>query len=253
MTDTIPAGSSGFAPGAPGEPAIPAGFREDARGNLVAERNIKPTDLLADQLVRDLVGRAQAAAAATADLKRDLLADVAAFASLVAADYGAVITGADGGVSLVTFDWRLKIERVTADRITVGPEILAAEQLVREILDEITDPVAKPIAARAFSRHRKTGELSASKLIQLAGIEIDDPRWRSAQQAIKDALQITGTVTYFRAYRRERADAQWEQIPLDFSAIAPSPPRPQPAPPANGAAPAEGLGGHRQMSQEVQA
>jgi len=211
----------------------PAGYREDHRGNLVAERNIHPRDLLADQLVRELVGRVEAAAQDAADLKRDLLADVAAFVQLVAADYGVAVTGADGGVSLTTYDGRLKIDRARADRITVGPEILAAEALVREILAEITDPIAKPIAERAFSRHRKTGELSAAKLIALAGVEIDDPRWRQAQQAIKDALQVTGSVTYFRAYRRADADKPWEQIPLDFSAIAPSPARPQPAPPQN--------------------
>jgi hypothetical protein len=206
-------------------PSAPAGYREDPRGNLVPERNIHPRDLLADQLVRDLVGRVQGAGAFMADLKRDLLGDVAAYVQLVAADYGAVVTGADGGVSLTSFDGRLKVERVRADRIEVGPEILAAEQLVREILSEITDPIAKPIAERAFSRHRKTGELSAAKLIALAGVEIDDPRWREAQRAIKDSLTATGSVTYFRAYRRADADKPWEQIPLDFSAIVPSEPR----------------------------
>ena len=217
----------------PTSPSSPAGYREDPKGNLVAERNIHPRDLLADQLVRDLIGRVQDAAQFAADLKRDLLGDVSAYVQLVAADYGAVVTGADGSLSLTTYDGRLKIERARADRIVVGPEIIAAEALVREILDEIVDPVAKPIATRAFSRHRKTGELSAAKLIQLAGIEIDDDRWRSAQKAIKDALQVTGSVTYFRAYCRADPDKPWEQIPLDFSAIVPSPARPRPAPPAN--------------------
>lgn len=214
-------------------PAIPAGYREDPKGNLVAERNIHPRDLLADQLVRDLVGRVESAAAFAADLKRDLLGDIASYVQLVAADFGAVVTGADGSLSLTTYDGRLKIERARADRIQVGPEIIAAEALVREILDEITDPIAKPIATRAFSRHRKTGELSAAKLIQLAGIEIDDPRWRQAQQAIREALQVTGSITYFRAYRRAEPDQPWQQIALDFSAVEPSPPRPAPAPPAN--------------------
>jgi hypothetical protein len=212
---------------------VPPGYREDPRGNLVREANIHPRELLADQLVRDLVGRVQTAAADLSALKRDLLGDVAAFVALVVADYGAQVSGADGGVSLTTYDGRLKVERVRADRIQVGPEILAAEQLVREILSEITDPIAKPIAERAFSRHKKTGELSAAKLIALAGVEIDDPRWREAQRAIKDSLTATGTVTYFRAYRRSTSDQTWEQIPLDFSAIEPAAPRPLPAPPAN--------------------
>lgn len=203
---------------------IPDGYREDAKGNLVAERNIHPRDLLADQLVRDLIGRARLSAQLVADLKRDFLLDIASYVQLVAADFGAVVTGADGSLSLTTYDGRCKIERARADRIQVGPEIIAAEALVREILDEITDPVARPIATRAFSRHRKTGELSAAKLIALAGIEIDDPRWRQAQQAIREALQVTGTVTYFRAYARAEPDKPWQQIALDFSAVEPSRP-----------------------------
>lgn len=232
-TPSVPAGVSCAAPGAQENPAIPAGYREDAKGNLVSEKNIHPRELLADQLVRDLVCRAESAAAAQALLKRDLLDDITAFVQLVAADFGAAVSGADGSVTLTTYDGRLKIERARADRIVVGPEIVAAEALVRSILDEITDPVAKPIAGRAFSRHRKTGELSASKLIQLIGIEIDDPRWKQAQQAIREALQVTGSVTYFRAYTRERADLPWRHIAMDFSTVEAAPSRPKPAPPAN--------------------
>lgn len=220
---------------------LPAGYREDAKGNLVAERNIHPRELLADQLVRDLVHRAESAAAAQALLKRDLLDDVAAYIQLVAADFGAVVSGADGSVILTSYDGRLKIERTRADRIQVGPEIVAAEALVRQILDEITDPVARPIATRAFSRHRKTGELSASKLIQLAGIDIDDPRWRQAQQAIRAALQVVGSTTYFRAYQRERADLPWRHLAMDFSAVEPAPARPRPAPPVNPVAAPQGV------------
>jgi hypothetical protein len=119
--------------------AAPPGYREDPKGNLVREANIHPRDLLADQLVRDLVGRVLDAAAFAADLKRDLLGDVAAFVQLVAADYGAVVSGADGSLSLTTYDGRLKVERARADRIQVGPEILAAEQLVRELTEAGSD------------------------------------------------------------------------------------------------------------------
>ncbi len=68
--------------------------------------------------------------------------------------------------------------------------------------------------------------IGAAMAIALAGVEIDDPRWREAQRAIKDSLTATGSVTYFRAYRRADADKPWEQIPLDFSAIVPSELRP---------------------------
>jgi 8-oxo-dGTP pyrophosphatase MutT (NUDIX family) len=108
-----------------------------------------------------------------------------------------------------------------------------AEALIREILDEIADPAARAIADRAFRRHPKTGELSASRLVDLVTVEIADPRWQRATQAIRESLRVAGTATYFRAYRRERADKPWEQVVIDFSGIAPAAPRVRPAPPVN--------------------
>jgi hypothetical protein len=200
---------------------IPAGYLEDAKGRLVAVDKVLPHDLQRDELVRDLVARCQAHSAEAADLKARLLDDVAAHIALVAEKYDVQITGARGNVALTSYDGRLKVERVTAERISVGEQIQAAEHLVREILDEIEEPTARAIVDRAFRRDRKTGELSASRLIDLIAVDIDDERWRRAVQAIRDALQATGTATYFRAYTRADSNDPWRQVQIDFSAVAP--------------------------------
>jgi hypothetical protein len=194
---------------------------EDSKGRLVPLTNVRPHDLQRDELVRDLVARCEAHRAEAADLKARLLDDIAAHIQLVAEKYDVQITGKAGNVSLVSYDGRLKVERVTAERISVGEQIQAAEHLVRQILDEIEEPTARAIVDRAFRRDRKTGELSASRLIDLIAVDIDDERWRRAVQAIRDALQTSGTATYFRAYRRDDQNAPWQQIAIDFSAVAP--------------------------------
>jgi len=205
---------------------IPAGYRKDSRGRLVPEEIIPAHELQRDDLVRELVGRCERANGEMARLKRALLDDVAAHVSLVAERYNTRISGADGDVSLMSYDGLLKIERVTADRVLVGEQIQAAEALIRQILDEIFEPTAKAIVDRAFRRHRKTGELSAARLVDLSSVEIDDERWRQAVKAIRDAMQSVGTVVYFRAYRRDDPLQPWRQVPLDFSALAPAEPHP---------------------------
>ncbi len=203
---------------------IPPGYLEDAQGRLVPEKMVRPHELQRDALVRDLVGRIEQARAQMSVLKRDLLADVAAHIQLVAEAYDVRISGTNGNVSLTSYDGRLKIDRDIADRIQIGEQIQAAEELIREILDEIQDPIARAIVDRAFRRNRKTGELSAARLVDLISVKLDDERWERAVAAIRDAIQTVGTVTYFRAYRRDEPNEPWQMIPLDFSAIAPAPP-----------------------------
>ena len=202
---------------------IPSGYLQDSRGRLVPESQIKPHELHRDQLVRDLIDRALQAQAQLAEVKRDMLGDVEAHLQLVAEQYDVTLSGSGANVTLSSYDGLFKIERDVSDRLEIGEEIQAAEELIRQILDEIQDPTAKAIVDRAFRRHRKTGELSPSKLIDLAAVQLDDPRWLRAQQAIRDAIRATSTVTYFRAYRRETSDSPWQQIALDFSSIQPAP------------------------------
>lgn len=209
---------------------IPAGYFEDSQGRLVPESMVRPHELQRDTLVRDLVERIEAARGQMALLKRDLLADVAAHIQIVAEEYDVKCTGRAGNVTLVSYDGRMKIERDVAERTQIGEQVQAAEELIREILDEIENPAAKAIVDRAFRRNRKTGELSTARLIDLVSVEIDDERWERAVRAIRDAIQSVGSVVYFRAYRRAEPDQPWQMIPLDFSAIPPAPPTPPAAP-----------------------
>lgn len=210
---------------------VPPGYLEDSDGRLVRLDRVPPERVQADEVVRDLIGRVLIVQAYLADAKRAIRDDLAAHVALVAEKYGVRLDGRDGNVVLVSYDGRLKVERVTAERLIIGENILAAEQLIRAILDEIQDDVARAIVDRAFRRHRRTGQLSAARLVDLSAVELDDPRWQTAVTAIRDALRTAGSVTYYRCYRRDRADQPWQYLSMDFSQIA------LPDPPAGTAAP----------------
>lgn len=201
--------------------SIPEGYREDAQGRLIPESWLSEIERQRDDLIHELIARVEHAGQELAALKRSLFDDISAHIALASEKYGVKPGNRSflGDVSLVSFDGRLRIERVSAERVVIGEQIQAAEALVREIIDEISEPTAKVLVDRAFRRHRKTGELSVARLVDLASVEIDDERWRRAVQAIRDAIRTVSTVVYFRAYRRANAQSPWRQITLDFSAI----------------------------------
>jgi hypothetical protein len=201
---------------------IPDGYLEDSERRLVPIDTIKPERLLENEVVTDLCIQMEALAEFVAQVKAQVSNQIAGYVSLLAENYGVHTDGAAGGVTLVSFDGRLKVERVLADSVSIGPEIAAAEALVRQIVDEIQEPTAKAIANRAFRRNRNTGELSVSRLVDLANAPVDDARWERAAQAIKDALRTVGKTVYYRAYRRAQADQPWQQIVPDFSRVAPA-------------------------------
>lgn len=202
-------------------------YRIDAQGRLVPIPNIPEVERLRDELVHDLVEDMRLLSGELAILKAELLDRLAEHIALVASEYDIAITGKHGNVVLVSYDGRRKIERVSADRVVVGEQIHAAEGLVRAYLAEATrdaTPALVAIVDRAFRRHPKTGQLNVARLLDFIAVRIDDPRWRSAQSAIRDSLQAQGSVTYFRAYERDDASQPWRQVVMDFSAIAPAAP-----------------------------
>ncbi|WP_295582231.1 DUF3164 family protein [uncultured Lamprocystis sp.] len=216
---------------APAIPAIPAGYLADAHDRLVPLANIPDAELLRNELVHGLLGMVRTTHADLAALKAQLLTRVAEHVALVASDYDVDITGSNGNCALVSYNGRAKIERVSADRVVVGEQIHAAEALVRDYLADATreaGPALIAIVDRAFRRNTKTGQLNVARLLDFVAVKIDDPRWRNAQQAIRDSLQAQGSVTYFRAYERDDITQPWRQLPLDFSAIAPAVPAPAP-------------------------
>lgn len=193
------------------------GYIEDSEGRLVPVDRANPARVLEDSVVRELCGMMVQLQTMAEVTKRTVAEQVAGLVGLLAEQYKERSEGRAGGVTLYSYDGRLKIERIFDDRFAVGPTMNAAEEIAREVIDEITDPTAKALAARAFRRNRRTGELSYSRLADLVEAEIDDPRWEQARQAIREAMRSVGKATYYRAYWREQSDQPWMQISADFS------------------------------------
>jgi len=195
-----------------------AEFRQDARGNLVHVKNIKPLDMARDDLVRSIIPEALALRQALRDFKARVSGDVAAFVDLAFEEYGVKRGGNKGNVSLPTFDGRYKVERVIQERVEFDERIKAAQALVQDCLTEWTSgvsPQVKTIIDAAFQADGN-GMLSRAKVLSLLRLTFEDDRWNRAMEAIKDSLRVVDSKTHFKILERQE-DGSYRNIPLTLS------------------------------------
>ena len=200
---------------------IPEGYWENSQGSLVPESNVKEIDKLRDQTVRRIWELAEALNQEMQKFKTQAFADVATFVQISADQYGAKIGGTKGNVQLLTFDGRLKIQRNIAERITFDERLRAAKQLIDECLKEWTEDgrdEIKAIINNAFNVDKK-GEISTTKILGLKRIEINHPKWIDAMQAISDSINIAGSKSYLRFYKRNDETGEYVPMSLDLATI----------------------------------
>ena len=76
----------------------------------------------------------------------------------------------------------------------------------------------KALIDRAFEVD-KEGRLNTGRILTLRRVNIDDARWHQAMQAIGDSIQVVGSKSYVRVYRRKGDSDVYEQISLDIAGV----------------------------------
>lgn len=200
---------------------VPAGYVLNAANHLVPEHQVREHDKLRDSVAGDLAKQALGISEALAAFKAKALADIADLISLSADKYGVKLGGKKGNVSIVTYDGRFKIERAMADRLTFTEEILAAKELIDQCIrkwSEGADQHLRVLVDRAF-RANKQGQIKTGDVLSLLRVEIDDPDWKMAMEALKDSIQVNGTAIYIRVYQRVGNTDLYEPINLNIAAV----------------------------------
>ncbi|HEY1029779.1 MAG TPA: DUF3164 family protein [Pseudomonas sp.] len=201
---------------------IPAGYRQDAQGRLWAEDMIKPVDKLRDELVSRLVEQARIQSAALAAFKATAFGEIDAFAELSASEYGAKLGGKKGNLSLLSFDGRYKIQKAIQESIAFDERLQAARALIDECLQEWTADARPELATLVNDAFRvdTRGEIRTARVLALRRMDITDPRWLKAMDAISDACQVIGSKSYIRVYERVGDTAQYRPISLDIAGVS---------------------------------
>lgn len=200
--------------------AIPAGHRQDAKGRLVPESQVKPIDAARDDLVRELYAKAETLQKAMCEFKRVAFADIEAFVDLSAEQYGVHIGGQKGNVSLLSFDGELRIQRAIAESIVFDERLQAAKKLIDECLREWTEDARPELATLVQDAFRVdvAGNIRTGQVLALRRLDIKDERWQRAMHAIADAVQVVGSKSYVRFYQRD-AIGQYQALSLDMARI----------------------------------
>lgn len=196
-------------------------WKLNAQGHLVPISTIKPIDLLRDQTVNTIAAKAQDLFKALAEFKSSTFSDLEAFVATSAAQYGVEVGGDKGNLTLHSYDGRFKIVRSVADLIRFDEQLIAAKKLVDDCLSEWTDESRDELRAlvnQAFQVNA-TGSVRTSEVLRLLRIDIKDPRWRTAMDAVRNSIQVMGTKPYVRIYERVGATEAYVPIVLDLAKV----------------------------------
>ena len=203
------------------ETAVPDGYMKKADGSFVPVANIKPIDMARDALVKDIVGSAIALSKALSQFKGQAFNDVAAFVELSAEQYGANLGGEKGNVSLTTFDGRFKVLRAMQDTMVFDERLQAAKALIDTCLKRWSNgaqPEIHVLINDAF-KVDQAGNINTARVLSLRRLQISDPEWNSAMDAIGESLSVSGSKSYLRIYERKGADGKYVAINLDMAAV----------------------------------
>lgn len=200
-------------------PDAPEGYWKDASGNLVPEGKVKEIDKLRNQVVYDLCRMAEAKSMELATFKAAAMMEVGSFVALSLDQYQVKVGGDKGNVTLPSFDGRYKIVRQMQDKISFGEQLMAAKALIDECVVEWAKDAndnIKALVNHAFQTD-KEGKINTGRVLALRRLDIIDPKWRTAMQAIADSMQTASTKPYVRFYKRNETTMAYEPINLDVA------------------------------------
>lgn len=192
-------------------------YMADAKGALLPVEIIRPQHLLEDGVVRQQFGWWLALVEQADRFRGHLFADLGEFDALLDEKYGATKGGAKGNRTYSTVDDCYKISIRVRDTLDFGPELQSAKALIDECLRGWSEDAAAPlrvIVNGAFNVD-KEGLINKAEIFKLMRHDIDDPRWRSAMEALRDAIRVTGSRTSFEF--KMRAGPGEDLVTVSFS------------------------------------
>ncbi|MHB8285263.1 MAG: DUF3164 family protein [Caulobacteraceae bacterium] len=192
-------------------------YMRDAKGSLTPLELVKASDRLEDEVVRDLIIRAEKVRAMIRSFRDGAFDEADLFQELMAGEYGVKLGGAKGNLTLQSYDGTQRVTLQVADLITFGPQLQVAKTIVDEcLLDWGSDSRAeiRKIVQSAFDVDGQ-GKVNRGALLGLMRLDITDERWLRAMAAIKDSIKVTGSKRYMRYHKRADSQAPWDPIPLD--------------------------------------
>lgn len=198
---------------------IPDGYRQNANGDLVLIENIKPIDLLRDELVADLAEHAKQVSQELAVDKASWMERINAFVAESASRFKIKLGGTKGNLSLLSFDGRYKVVVAQQDTITFDERLQVAKGLIDKCILKWSDGASAEILALVKDAFQvdKSGNVSLRRILGLRQLDINDPTWKRAMDAVSESMQVSGSKAYLRFYERNESG---EYLPISLDAAS---------------------------------
>ncbi len=195
-------------------------FWEDSQQRLIPKAQVKTTDQSRDEMVEELVARWKSCQSQIKELKIWIYAEVNAFLDLLHQEYKATDKQKSNNVTLKDFSGRFKLVLNAADFITFDEKLKVAKSLIDSCIGRWSLGADKNLVAiinDAF-RVNQQGRISIPRVLGLRNLNIEDPEWLEAMQAINDSIVIEHTKKYIRLYEREQSEeGKYVALPLDIA------------------------------------
>lgn len=199
---------------------IPAGYMKNALGHLIPVELISEIDKMRDNIVREIVSKAEELAQLEQDFHNETFGEIQAFTALSAEKYNVKLGGIKGNITLSSFDGNLQVKLAKSDVMAFNENLEAARVLVDACIRRWAEGSNANIIAlvdHAFQTDQE-GKINLGRMYTLMRYEIDDAEWMTAMQALHDSIQPVNTKQYIRIYRRNDK-GKLEQLALDMRRV----------------------------------
>jgi hypothetical protein len=196
------------------------GYMKDSQGRLVPTERVKDIDKLRDQTVRGIVKKAEKLQETIAKGKAEIKDDLIAYLALSFEKYGRKFGGTKGNIEMSSYDGSLRLKLSVSKTIRFDERLQTAKELIDECITRWAKGSCSEIRALvndAFHVDRE-GAVNVGRILGLRRLDINDPQWKKAMEAISDSVQVSGTKEYLKFYVQDER-GKYTAIPLDFAAL----------------------------------
>ena len=196
-------------------------------GNEVPPESVSAYDKSRDRIVRrihDIWTKAQAQlrlARVQTDANLDMIRKLAAKLS------GVKLGGAKGYFQLRSFDGKIIVRFENVAVMEFDERLELVQRLINEAIDDLAGDTSKnanlqelrTIAAAAFRPRGREGKIDRQRVRDLLNTKVNHPKWRQAQDIIREADRTIGHRAYVRVATQAHPKAKPEPILLDIGKV----------------------------------